>query len=597
MKPLDEAELRQTLAQLAELRPSAGATDRAIARVRTALESAHQTARPPGALRAASLWRFRMRAAIAAVIVLAVGATLLLIPHQRATAAEMWKRALRASAAFDGWIHINTLTLPTAPAGTPQLTEGAWHGYRSRGISITVRGIEGQRRIQWVAGGETTDYRYDSATNQLFKQPQPAPSSSADPWHPSPDSPPAERQAQAMLFGEPTLEAVQALADLASSVQSADDGPDTRFDFRFGSGELPSGPERLTALTVWVSRDTNLISKWQIPLQNGETGTVACTYGPPEINDVYDLGIPRDAVMVDSHPQPPADAEALFDRLATHVWPNEQLGKYVAIQTDTSVASETAPAKPRDLLIWAHDQDVILYAFYRIAPERAASLADLAGWPEPPPDATLSQAFAAEPDIFGICRGVEVSLERYNPQTHKYVRMKFRHEAQRDTSAIPFSLSGSLWPGRHALDLKHPDVKIKSELRQDSTRPGLTGLFSEEIWPAWASGTFGGEPNVAGYRIELLSWVDPARDDLPVESSRRFTKPDGTLISAMREADFTFAQLPGGQWYPATWTTYAALKSDQGLSEPKPAITHRLRIFPDQALPAAWFDLQHSHAE
>ena len=63
-----------------------------------------------------------------------------------------------------------------------------------------------------------------------------------------------------------------------------------------------------TISTAWVDPKTGLLQK-----VTGGGKSVTLTYGAPEINSIYDLGVPRDAKVVSNRPT--ADAIAVYDRM------------------------------------------------------------------------------------------------------------------------------------------------------------------------------------------------------------------------------------------------------------------------------------------
>ena len=75
---------------------------------------------------------------------------------------------------------------------------------------------------------------------------------------------------------------------------------------------------------------------------------------------------------------------------------------------------------------------------------------------------------------------------------------------------------------------------------------------------------------------------DPARDDMPVSSSRTLFKKDGTMLEETKTQYSDYAQLPGGQWYPTRWVD--TLDDKRNIT-----IEHRLQILSKERLDPVWF--------
>ena len=85
----------------------------------------------------------------------------------------------------------------------------------------------------------------------------------------------------------------------------------------------------------------------------------------------------------------------------------------------------------------------------------------------------------------------------------------------------------------------------KLEVLHDPERPGLLVLHRNV--------TFG-----KGFHSDSITWIDPARDDLPVESLSRsnFGASEPTAqVAIVHTVVLDFGRLKDGRWYPTHWQT------------------------------------------
>ena len=136
-----------------------------------------------------------------------------------------------------------------------------------------------------------------------------------------------------------------------------------------------------------------------------------------------------------------------------------------------------------------------------------------------------------------------------------------------------------IWPSRATSSLGGSDVR--GQLLQDKEHPKLLGIHVEQSPVATAE--------VHTNRSEKITWIDPARDDMPVEKTWRLYGRDQKTVSTETRTEYLdYARLPNGQWYPTRWreTTIQTLRK-------RPPVTsisqYNLQFIPDMHLDDAWF--------
>ncbi len=119
---------------------------------------------------------------------------------------------------------------------------------------------------------------------------------------------------------------------------------------------------------------------------------------------------------------------------------------------------------------------------------------------------------------------------------------------------------------------------------RDPARPGLIVVQVEQTLP------FALQKGAANYHSDTLYWLDPARDDLPVETVTHSNSSGGEkLDSASHTVYLEFARVADGRWFPSHWQT-------RGFSPPSTQpvkddgyTDFRRQIFQDQKLRAEWY--------
>jgi hypothetical protein len=264
----------------------------------------------------------------------------------------------------------------------------------------------------------------------------------------------------------------------------------------------------------------------------------------------------------------------LLDRLQRRY--DAGFGDCTAVITETDVdADGTLDETGGDLTIYARKGPAYLQARYPVGVRmdeqgkvRSRHAARPAGWPTPALDATLAAVEGRLPSFYMMSDGKQASVlgRKVEPG----------HER---SAAARMTLPGNLWPTRVTIGLYGSESK--AELLRDDKHPGLVGLRVEQMI------VMGGQGENDRQKTISVRWLDPKRDDLPVESWWQTFKRDGETIETESHTTYTaFAQTPDGRWYPSAWksvvtTTRRAMTGSSSV--------HHMQVWPGRTLEAKWF--------
>lgn len=505
-----------------------------------------------------------------------------------AEAATLLEQVLTTSQAYAGWVHAlsESVSQTGVPEEGPQMHHVEYHWNTvDRRRALVVDSVAG-RFIRFVdpVHGELAEY--ESAEGDLLVTPLP-------PEDPNDDSLPA--QLPRFMTADSLLGALGPRGgERRHEIKHSREGTQERFDVTI---EPPPGyAEQQINITIWANASTRLIERLHM-FETRSAGqiemTLAYHYGAPEINDVYDLGVPRDAVVFDPRrPKMRADEtsteiEHLLDRLDQRATAFDCFGDFVAIEATVVLLPDGNTGAPTGLRVWGRASGQNVYAgFWAGKADIAPELWKVAGWPTPDVDTLLQTARAARPTKYAVVDdGGNIVTRFYDAGKQKY------HQGKRTDlhEATSYTLPGMLRPGRHMINLQHGGrVKSKLALRHDPNRPTLIGLCIDETWPASESQALGGPPNEAGWRMVLVNWFDPAREDLPVERIQQTIAADGGVLYEQRCDNYEFAQLDSGRWYPTSWQVTSSKRVDGELT-PQLWRLVRLTLIPGRQLESDWF--------
>jgi hypothetical protein len=338
-----------------------------------------------------------------------------------------------------------------------------------------------------------------------------------------------------------------------------------------------------TETVVWADPQTKLIKKGRSKT-GGEVSEFSFTYGDPAIRDVYDLGVPRNAKVIDARPQ--KDVNELLARLTKRF--EAGFGDYVAIVTNQGVDEHGKPIESGGAIcLEAKNGKAYVVNRYLVTdvtkaergrnPKRKYGKIP-PGWPTPELEAALASMAEVSPTNFLVSDGVAAwQGSEIEPGSFYAFDLNGARGSQRVemTTAQSF-LPGRIWPTRIGLGAFGADAKLR--VITDPAKPGLIALQVDQTYP-----DFDMKPR----RVLKTYWLDPAKDDMPVE--RTHITYVGTTDREETRSDQKFgvyAKTAEGKWYPPEWTTITTMYQPQ---ETIYRQTERVRIWPGKALEPRWF--------
>ncbi len=502
--------------------------------------------------------RIGIPSAIAACVVLSLALLLTNGATQSASAAEQLREVTKVSDAYPGWIHITTesIHVPASQTTTQPVPKNlAMHMNGPEGTFITVMESNQDRTVFFLSTSRNEMTQYDSKTNQIVK-------GALNPVF-------AKMMNETGILQATPKGLLQTMASKKKQTSKVTRSREGELDCFTATLSGPTG--RPETLTILANPKTQLIQKIRIE-QNGMRAVYRYTYGPPEIKDIYDVGVPRDAKVVDNRPA--QGAQEVTKRLEARI--RKGFGDGIAVLT------ASAPDKPRGLLtIFATQGEKMLTLQYRAgtpnkAPGGCGSFCSPEGlpegWPRPGLEEVRRIMDTAKPVQYFVLDGTQAWVGWYNSGEKAYSKQHFppSHLARFPNSLqAEQGLAGRIWPSPQMRMWFGPQTKV--EVLHDAKRDNQIGLCVE---------TMSSPTQNTKQRNMSIFWLDPARDDMPVEKVHKTLSANG---KTSKRKDITryldYAQLPNGQWYPTRWQTVRDGKSGEYI----------LQIFPGAILSNEWF--------
>jgi len=569
MNELNDRDILRRMHSLTRLEPTLEQTDRALAAVRRAIF--HRT-----------LMRYSITTALAAAIVIATTVGIFSLTPGSARAADALAQATTASTTYRGWIHTRSET-EGQPGYTIQHVNNQTgvfaleaHGPSAAAALLmsgnglvsenTTSGPDGLAVQMWVPG-ERLDVNYNSNDRTIRKGQ--VNEQFAVLW-------------KAQMQNTPLTVNAQIAKGPDVRVEQSKDGALDRYEITLPPEDPAKPRDKNTQaanpekVVMWADPATKLIQRGEM-VSAGETEKFTVTYGPPDIKEIYDLGVPRDAKVIDLRPS--NDVESLFKRLQTHV--DQAWGDYVGIYTEQD-ADEIG--KPTDaggaLCLGARQGKHIVWKRYLFGNSTDLKGNIVArhppapkGWPSPTLDDALAAIKDQIPGEYLVWDGVRGATGFHTSQDTWNIN-KLEGDMIQSLPMIKarFSLEGQTWPTRNNMGLF--GTGAKSQVITDKDKPGLIGLKIEQTYP--------GE-EMKPTKSENLIWLDPAKDDLPVQRLSITYQPASDKVQLRFDfQDYQFARTSTGKWYPARWLV---ITSSESPTQYKLRTDTRLSIWTDRKLP------------
>ena len=442
------------LRSAARLEPSQAEHAAAVARVRASLDASGPAT--PHERRG----RWRLAAGIAAAVgIVVLAAVAVMVATRPRTAWAQLQAAAEASGQFRGWVSVRA-DLPNARPFMVFDTE------RLSRAEFRPADNKGRRAVRFMDHRRSTDSFWSPDAGTIF----------VGELSPAELELTYERYAkhfnQAVDFREQLKNMREALGAGNLDVRSERDGGLDRFNMdwflRDAGGKRQSTP--VDAMFCWVDPKTHLIIKVRHAQRGQQPSTLVYEYNHPIVNDIYDLGVPRDAKVVDRRP-----TGALKDRL-------DALDRRIATGTGDGVAVITTVTRAPDaaaaggpvldtLEIYAQSGDRWMWAQFLVGREKGRDptmnggqqpqLAPPPGWPKLEPAAAVALVKDVRPDDLFV-RDRERSFRSF-----KGSKVLATGDPASVQDSAYFGVPGRYWPGRFRLRMYY-SLWLAASLRQDA---------------------------------------------------------------------------------------------------------------------------------
>jgi hypothetical protein len=204
------------------------------------------------------------------------------------------------------------------------------------------------------------------------------------------------------------------------------------------------------------------------------------------------------------------------------------------------------------------------------------------GWPLPKREALLPLLKPARPSEYIASDGAHTWGGSFLADGNPTMTLSCSADSKPDDRSAQMlahmrrlrDLPGQIWP-----DLAPYGADSKLQLITDKTRPGQVGLrLEQQVY--MKAGVYEREVS--------LCWLDPGRDDMPLERTSQRYAQDGKITgSEFKTTYLQHKQLPDGRWYPSQWrtTTIDRARGDKIMRDEE----CHLQLFPGATLEPAWF--------
>ncbi len=507
---------------------------------------------------------------IAAALALTAGLLVMNATSQTVTAAEALTQAAQTSKSYKGWVHTRNTV-----AGEDPNNYCVTHFNNETGAWVSEVHSDGALEVEMYVPAEKEEVKYDSKTGEIRMGEVYA--NFAVEWK--------------KIVQQMPLTITEELKNSATAkIRETREGDLNRFDL-IPSTEMektrdhdPANDQPQQA-TTWADARTNLIQKIQVTTA-GKIETCTYTYGNPEIRDIYDVGVPRNAKVLDSRPTQAVDE--LFARLEQRF--QNGFGDFVAVETETqegddgkleqghgavSLYATAGKAWLMERFLFGDRTDVQ----GKVTVHRPALPP---GWPTP----ALNDVLAAvkdwnggkgwAPSEYAVSDGVKAWADMGpGPKTLQGEEASFYRKH--------YTLPGHLWRTREAIGLFGADGK--ASLLADKDRPTLIALRTEQM-------TNGRD--MKWQKDASTYWIDPARNDVPVETLLQIYQPvveagnsPPRIENEIHTIRTRFEKTGNGTWYPSEWRTSF---TQHGQTESVSGEQNHLQVWGGKTLPPEWFN-------
>jgi hypothetical protein len=319
------------------------------------------------------------------------------------------------------------------------------------------------------------------------------------------------------------------------------EGPYDRVDVRFFKDEDEAKricqEKKVCAppmpVTFWIDANTHLVHKLAHEF-NGKQRFVHITYGDPVIRDIYDLGVPQSADVIDHRKK--SEVVELLRRLQIN---RTGWNHYTGLMTRTTLNQDGSYADHGCLLYWLAEKGSTWLSYLYGIGHGESWEQKIWNAAVKNPDCPLEMDIKSTLDTVRRARPIEWMIED-------------GHNLWSELSGVPLKAIG------HIKNSRRPAARIWNEQFDHGPGTVIQKIVSDE------------KPNQVGLHIEfhrsrgitckkrheMFYWYDPQKQDMPMERiSRSYAENDKTVEFDEHTRYLNYSQLPDGRWYPSRWQT------------------------------------------
>ena len=481
-----------------------------------------------------------------------------------ASAAEQFKEVVKANGEYKGWVHVKstTITLPkdlTPATATQQGYPGVPKSVQTHLNTVddtvaTIRETDLDLLVNLSSPSKATVWGYSRKSGEITVN----------------DMSPSAAAVTAELARHFTVKGI--LDSLAESygkydIQRSEQDGIVRYDIK--PEQKDGGP----VLMILVDAKDKLIRTVSMSETKGANVTFEATYGPPNIKDIYDMGVPRSAKVVDSRSG--SDVKAILARLRQQAEQDFGGGLAILSSYDTKPDGTVYDVFGYVQIFGQRGKDNFSFE-YRLGGKTPKLRENPmpSHWPSWP-KLSAEEAFTLLNDGKTVQGMIVVGKNAwplfYSPD-EGYTTQPYT-PAQLASSRFAI-LDGNtpacvIWPAVNlAFDWYRPKVHVEI-VRDEDKHKDLVGLkvLTDDDRP-----------------VETTLWVDPKRNDVPVEKIVRWHLKDMKQFDVEDRTEYLeFSQLPNKRWYPTKWRTTSTREGKESTSQ------YLLQLFPGVKLSDKWF--------
>lgn len=427
------------------------------------------------------------------------------------------------AAGYNGWVKAVVTVQPPAGQQAPPATEYYFSDATRQAAVITDAG--GDRGVQFMAPNQGYMETYSSKKGELLR---------------------SELTKSAILPQDQALPDTfnEALEDAKRILNT--DRPNDAVAMQ-GTWEVHTltGPAAGPKVLLWVDGRSKLLGRVIQDSGQGAVTTINYEYLTRPVQSIFDLGVPRNARLVDNLPAP--ETRAFLDQLDARL--EKDWGDNVAVlitdpQTEAQKNVMQHDARlPYTVEVFGRNGDAFVYRVHSLQTAPAGALEQILGSVQNLPAST-----------YMIYDGRTLYQLTYDPQTGKPL------PTSKEVKLTPKDFSPSNFPrrvflGRDGLGTAVPVAKTK--LLEDPRKfPGLKGVMVTRPTSLVYQGQNNQPANVQADQWTVY-WVDPNKGYAPALFwEGRYPPKDSGLRPEVMETKFAnYTTAPDGTAVPTRWQT------------------------------------------